>query len=287
MRSVRPHLGHRAIAPLRWVQVLLVGVLVLAAAVSTPTRVEAQFSVSELEIHLQPDGTGAVTGLIPVESTLDTLQQIRLVVVDWQRDSTGSNHFADLGTLPGTCAGKLEVFPATLQLRAHATEQVRVTYTGRGLPDPGCWAAVTFERVQSPTALPDGPSIVVSLLFATKVYVHASDAKAAGEIVSADVESVWARDETGRDSLPARQVAIRFANTGTAHLRVKSTLEVRAGSTALVAQQDGPEAFITPGGFRDIIIRVPSLAPGRYAAVVLLDFGGEEITATQLDFEVP
>lgn len=269
------------------VRVLVLGLGVCLGLAVPSQSAWAQFSVTELEVHLRPNGRGPVTGVIPVESTLDTLQQLRLVMMDWKRDSAGSNIFEPLGTLPGSCAGRLELFPATVQLRPGTTEFVRVTYTGPGLPDPGCWAAVTFERVQPPSVLPDGPSITVSLLVAAKVYVHASDAVAAGEVVSADVENVWLPNPPSRDSVQARQIALRFANTGTAHLRVKSTLEVRSQSTALLGQQEGQEAYIAPGGFRDIVIRIPDLPRGRYVAIVLLDYGAEEITAAQVDFEVP
>jgi hypothetical protein len=84
-----------------------------------------------------------------------------------------------------------------------------------------------------------------------------------------------------------RDVAVRFENTGTAHLRVKSSVEIRDETTRVVQRIEGPEAYITPRAFRDIIVRVPALPRGRYVAVVLLDHGADEITATQLELEVP
>lgn len=251
----------------------------------------AQFTIDELELHFTPDGSGSMTGVIPIHSSLDSLQQLRIVLNDWERDSTGANRFVEHGSLPSSCKGRIEVFPATVQLAPRATEFVRVTFTGRQLPDPGCWSAVSVERVRPPTELPEGPSVTLSLVIAVKVYVHATGASANGEVVSADVEDIWIRRPpvgTGApDSVPGRQVAVRFANTGTSHLRVKTTLEVRTQTTELVQRIDGPEAYITPGNFRDILIQLPALQPGRYAAIVLLDYGAEEITAAQVEFEVP
>lgn len=251
----------------------------------------AQFTVDELELHFTPNGSGALTGVIPVHSELDSLQQLRVVMADWDRDSIGGNRFVEFGSLPSSCKGKLEAFPLTVQLGARATEFIRVTYTGREMPDAGCWSAVTIERVRPPSELPQGASITVAIVVAVKVYVHATGATRSGDVVSADVENIMVLREGAaagvRDSVPARQVAVRFANTGTAHLRVKTSLEVRTETTQLVTRVDGPEAYITPGNFRDILIQLPDLPKGRYAAIVLLDYGAEEITAAQVEFEVP
>ena len=49
-----------------------------------------------------------------------------------------------------------------------------------------------------------------------------------------------------------------------------------------------PESYITPGAFRDVLVRVPTtLAAGRYVAIALLDYGGAEIKAAQVEFEIP
>lgn len=266
-------------------------VLAVAASGGWSRPLSAQFTIDELELHFAPDGSGTLTGVIPIHSSLDSLQQLRIVLNDWERDSTGANKFVELGTLPSSCRGRIEVFPATVQLAPRGTEFVRVTYTGRGLPDPGCWSAVSVERVRPPSELPQGPSVTLALVMAVKVYVHATGATASGDVISADVEDIWVRQPANAagvvDSVPARQVAVRFANSGSAHLRVKTTLEIRTQTTQLVERAEGPEAYITPGNFRDILIRLPSLRPGRYAAIVLLDYGAEEITAAQVEFEVP
>jgi hypothetical protein len=68
---------------------------------------------------------------------------------------------------------------------------------------------------------------------------------------------------------------------------VKSSVEIRDETTRVVQRIEGPEAYITPRANRDINDRVPALPRGRYVAVVLLYNGADEITATQLELEVP
>jgi hypothetical protein len=64
-------------------------------------------------------------------------------------------------------------------------------------------------------------------------------------------------------------------------------VEIRGENSQLVTTLSGPEAYMTPESFRDVLVRLPALERGRYAAVVLLDYGAAEITATQVEFEVP
>jgi hypothetical protein len=96
--------------------------------------------------------------------------------------------------------------------------------------------------------------------------------------------------EEGRpraDSTLARDVVVRFVSTGTDHIRLTSSVEIRDEQTQVVAQLGGPVAHLTPGAFRDLLVRLPTLPRGRYIAVVLVDFGADEVQAAQVDFEVP
>lgn len=249
---------------------------------------QAQFTIDNLELHFRPDGSGAMTTVIPIRSSVDSVQQVQITLQDWDRDSIGGNKFAEYGSHPKSCTGKLEVFPRTLQLGPRATEFVRVTYTGRELPDPGCWGAVMLERVRPPEPQRQGASVSINLITGVKVYVHATGARAEAEVISADVETFWRKNpDAPSDSTFVRQAAVRVANVGSAHLRIRTTMEIRDQATQLVATTRGPEAYVTPSAFRDVLIPIAGLQPGRYVAVVLLDYGATEILAAQVEFEIP
>lgn len=253
--------------------------------------VSAQFTIEQLEMHITAGGGQPTTQLIPIRSEIDSVQQVRLWLNDWMRDSLGSNLMVDYGTSPSSCGDRLSIFPLTLQLSARATEYIRVTYEPRGAADPGCWGIVLSETVRPPRPASEGrsTSVDITTVVGVKVYVHALNARADGMIVDTDVLGHWEHASRAPvpDSTFVRDAVVRFENTGTAHLRVKSSLEIRDESTRIVERVVGPEAYITPGAFRDIVIRLPALRTGRYVAVVLLDYGADEITAAQLDVEVP
>lgn len=282
-------LVHRTLRTTRPVGTLLAALVLVGGGARSAS---AQFTIDNLEVHLTARPGESLTRLIPVRSELDSVQQVRFVVKDWVRDSLGGNIMTDYASLASSCEDRLEVFPLSLQLGARATEYIRVTYAEPTAPDPGCWAIVLGETVRPPrpASASGGASVTITTLIGVKVYVHRANAVADGSIVSAAVEEFWEpvqQQDAPLDSNFVRQVAVRFANTGTAHLRVKSTVEIRGENSQLVTTLSGPEAYMTPESFRDVLVRLPALERGRYAAVVLLDYGAAEITATQVEFEVP
>ncbi|HRN52302.1 MAG TPA: hypothetical protein PK788_02340 [Gemmatimonadaceae bacterium] len=263
---------------------------VMACAVSGATSLQAQFTIENLELHI-PGGTrGSVTQLIPLRSEIDQVQQVRIWMGDWTRDSLGGNQILEYATTEHSCGGRVSVFPSNLQLGPRATEYVRVTYDAPANPDDGCWAIVLSETVRPPSQVEAerSASITISTIVGVKIYVHAANAVANAEVVSADVEEFWLPlDPPSTDSTIARQLAVRLANTGTAHLIVKSQVELRDERGNLVHRLTGDDAYVTPDAFRDILVRLPALPRGRYAAIVLLDFGADEISAAQVEFEIP
>lgn len=269
--------------------------LVLAVFLGTafaPCSVAAQVTVEELEVHLRPPATGGQqTHAIPVRNELDRVQQVRVLLGDWERDSLGRNVFLGAGTHASSCRERLKAFPMTFQLAPGAVEYVRVTYDPEPL-EKGCWSIVFFETVTPPRPASQQASSAVTIEIRTgvKVYVHAPGATILGEITEADIVRAWRPKDptsTARDSVAVWQAALRLANTGTDHVRAKTTLEVRGADGKLLHTVPAPEAYMTPGAVRDLAIELPALAAGQYLALLLVDFGGAEITAAQLEFRIP
>ena len=276
MRILRPlSVSRAAIYATLW--------LAIVAPLGAGGGLRAQFEVDALEQHVTI-GRGQLQGVVTVRSQVDTVVQVLVTVKDWVRDSTGANIFSDVGTAEGSCGDRLAVFPRSLQLPAMGTDFVRFTYTPTGSDDPGCWAILMLEPVRPRATVEARMGATIVVQTGVKVYVHPRDGRVEGEIVYADVERMPAGG--GVDSLvPA--VVVRFVNTGTDHLQAKSSVEFRDASGALLSTQAGSQIFLTPGAYRDAIVRVPALPPGRYVAVVLIDFGGPELLAAQVDFEIP
>lgn len=258
-----------------------------------PVVLPAQVTVEELEVHLRLTGAQQPLGqVIPIKNEESRVQQVRITVADWYRDSLGRNVFVEPGTVPESCGGRLSVFPTEFQIAPGATELVRVNYEP-SVGDDGCWSIVFVETVQPPPTNPQaqGSFLTIEIRTGVKVYVHAVNPVRAGVIEAADVDLFWRRVDAeagSRDTVQVREAVVRFRNTGTAHYRVKSTLELRGSDARLLQTGAGPEISMTPGSWVDIHVPIPTgLAPGDYIAIVLLDFGGAEISAAQIDFRIP
>jgi hypothetical protein len=166
----------------RWVMTL--GLLALPVG-----AVGAQVSVEVLERHIVL-GRDSLSQVIGLRNETDSVQQVRVSLKDWDRDSLGGNRFSDVGTLPSSCGPRLEVFPLTLQLGPLATEFLRVTYRTTGPSDPGCWGIVMVEPVRPPAPVTvERANAVVTVLTGVKVYVHPPRAVASGTIAFAGVET--------------------------------------------------------------------------------------------------
>lgn len=279
----------------RRLALLLVGSLLANAIVvpiAAPRTLGAQVSVDELEVHMQLAPERApITRVIPVRNEEDVAQQVRISLGDWTRDSLGYNVFTEPGSQASSCGDRVQVFPQTFQVAAGATEMVRVAYTPTPA-DTGCWSIVFIETVKPPPAQPDaqGSFLTIEIRTGVKLYVHRPGEIAFGAVQDAWMDEVW-RQVTpasgARDSVRVREATILFANSGTAHLRVRSTMEIRSLDNRVLHTIDGGVAPMTPSSTRQIRIPLPALAAGDYVAIVLLDYGGDEVTAAQLDIRIP
>lgn len=269
------------------------GALVLAlvgALLATPGGARAQVAVDELEMHFQLGRAGALTQVIPVRNEQDRVQQVRVVLNDWQRDTLGRNQFLPVGSYPGSCGDRLTVTPMTFRMEPKTEASVRVT-VAPGADLAGCWGIVLFESVEPPRPNGEQGSFVsISVRTGVKVYVHAPNETRLGELTYGDVVQAWDVKELGagkRDSSQVWQAQLRFQNTGTAHLKLKSTVELRDLNGTLLHRLAVPDAYVTPGALREIRHDLPALAKGGYVALLLVDFGGDEITAAQVEFTIP
>ncbi len=275
-------------------QAIALVLVAFAALLSGPATAAAQVAVDELELHFSLAGarSGTLTQVVPVRNEKDRVQQIRLTIGDWERDSLGRNAFYALGQLASSCKDRVKAFPTNFQLQPGAVEYVRITYEP-GTDVAGCWSIVMFESVQPPRPAGEQPGsfLTIEIRTGVKVYVHPAAPTRAGELAWADVVQAWVPKEVARgqrpDSVRAWQADVRFVNTGTDHLKLQPRVEIRDRDGKLLHTVTSLEAYLTPKAVRDLRLTLPDLPSGDYVALVMIDFGGDEITAAQVEFKVP
>lgn len=249
--------------------------LVLASCLFLKTGLlSAQLSVDELEVFLRSDDAARRTGVIRVTNDTDKTLQALVEIQDWDRDAAGGNQFHPLGTVARSCRDQLKAFPLSLRIEPKRTEPLRIAFEGPA--DASCWGIVFIQSSEPQRSSTEQSEITYIIRTGIKVYVEPVRAARLG-----DVDSV--RLVTGDT---ASTVDVYFRNAGNAHLKPRGVVEIRSANNETVANLEIKEFPIVPDGIRRLSLPMPKLAAGRYIALALIDYQGEEIAAGQLEFEI-
>ena len=271
MRSNFEHLMGRSLKA-----IALLGVMMGGA-----TGAEAQLSVDELEIYMRP-GNAPRASVIRVTNSSAQPVQALVEIQDWDRDELGTNRFHPLGSGPSSCRDRLKVFPLALRIDAGATETLRVSFDGAA--SESCWAVIFIQGNEQRQQTSAQSQITYVVRTGVKVYVEPAAAQRDGDVES--VQMVTQRVAGAADTTAVPHLMVEFKNSGTAHLKPRGAVEIRSADNVSAAKIEIAEFPIVPGSTRKLLLQLPTLKPGRYVALALLDYGGAEIAAGQFEFEV-
>lgn len=242
---------------------------------------QGQFTVAPAEIQLTP-GTNPAASFV-VENEGRTAIQATLYLNDWERNNDGENVFLPLGSTVGSCGDRVKVFPQTLRIEGGGRQSVRVSVEGTNFPSP-CWTIVFVENAPRPS---QGQSRVVYVTrIGVKVYVVPS-----GLVTDAEVTGFTLEKRHQTTSGPAvdttqDELALRLRNTGGLPARFSGRVEFRDLANAVAATATIDEFPLLPGASRRVGIPLPVLPPGKYVALAVVGFGGEDDLAAQLELEI-
>lgn len=251
----------------------------------------AQLLVDPLEVTLLTSGPGRVAGSFSLTNTSDAPVQATISRSDWDRVENGDNRFLAAGSTGNSCGKILSVSPLSVRIEPHTSRVVRLgVQTDSTLPRE-CWDIVFIEEVpqRAPTK---GNSLQYIFRTGVKVYVAPPGLARDGaienmEVVDAPAKPAGGTRNAAAGSAPARrQVAIRFHNTGGMHVVAKGHLEFRRLDNSLAREVPIDEFPTLPGSTRRVLVDIPAdLAAGDYVVLALVDFGGAELVAGQIDYQ--
>jgi P pilus assembly chaperone PapD len=255
------------------------------AALVWPTAAHAQFAVDKLELFLRPGARDARSGVLMVRNEGTERSQALVRVEDWDRAADGTNRFFAPGSQPGSCAAALRVFPATISLAPGEAQAIRVDLDSArsGSMQSECWSIVIVQA-QQPVKQPGGRTLVYTLRTGMKVYVAPTGLRTEGEVT--DVRVVAARGIRGASATPP-EAQVTFRNTGQLHVSATGRIEIRREDNSLVAVTPLPAMHALPGAETVAKVRLPACPPGRYTILAIVDYGGAELAAAQLEHDVP
>jgi P pilus assembly chaperone PapD len=250
---------------------LFVGTLLAA-----PGRVAAQVSVDQAEVFLDPSVRGPRVASFNVTNEGAAPVQVSIYLGDWERREDGEHNFPPPGTLPHSCAKYLQVFPLSLRLPPGARQAVRLAQSGADSLKSACWS-IAFVETNAPSTAA-GRQVTYVTRLGVKIYLLPPGLTKEGDVEEMAVQ----RGDSG-----GRRIAITFHATGGMPLWVHGTLEYRRADNSVAATDSIAEFPVLPNARRRIAVRARQLAPGKYLALALLDYGGSEIAAGQIPLDVP
>ena len=266
----------------RWGRLCVLTVVAVVATILRPALATAQLSVEELELRFVH---GAARGPLLAQSFRinnagDAPIQATISVADWDRSETGQNRYYRAGSQPASCAPSLSVYPMVIRLEAHSTEDVRVAVKDPSTSGLPCHA-ILFVETPPPPATTRGSALSYRLRYGVKVYVE-SDAPLAGEISGSALVSTPVQGAARADSLE-----IIYRNPGARQSLTVGEIEVRRPDDTVAARIPITEFPVLPGATRRLRVALPALGAGRYVVLAMLEFGGEEVLATQVEWNIP
>ncbi|HEV7838491.1 MAG TPA: fimbria/pilus periplasmic chaperone, partial [Gemmatimonadaceae bacterium] len=248
-----------------------------------------------LEVTLVTAGNGRVSASFSMANSTDKPVQATITRQDWDRQENGDNRFLPTGTSGNSCGAMLTASPLSIRIEPRTTRIIRLGVENAGALSKECWDIFFVEEVPQRAAV-RGNSLQYIFRTGVKVYVTPPGLKRDGAVEGMDVEDVAVRAAASSTTAAIKtvaaspttkkQISIRFHNTGGAHLLAKGRLEFRRLDNSLAMQVPIPEFPTLPGATRKVMVDVPSgLAAGDYVVLALIDFGGAEIVAGQIDFQ--
>jgi P pilus assembly chaperone PapD len=260
------------------------GALLLAVTLALPAaRAHAQLTVDALELFVTTPDSAGVVRTVRVRNDGTSRIQAEVITEDWERDELGTNRFLPLGTLAQSCRDAVTVFPGTVALDPGEAATLRVRVAGG---TPACWSVVFLAH--RTTTMNEGRQLSYTVRTGVKVYVEPERAVRDGAIEAMTLRADAPVDSSPADSLRAAAPALEvlFRNLGQAQLAVRGTLEVRRDDDSTAWREEIAPFPVLPDARRRVTLALPALPRGRYVILALLDFGGAELVAGQLEYEV-
>ncbi len=262
----------------------------LAVLLAQP--VAAQLVVDPLEVTLVASGSQRASGSFSVVNPTDSAVQATITRQDWDRLENGDNRFLTPGTTGRSCGATLSASPLVIRVEPHSTRLVRLGVEAASIAQE-CWD-IFFVEAAPQRATAKGNSLQYIFRTGVKVYVAPAGLARDGAVEDMAIENTpipqpaASATPTSTTTMPATkpQVAIRFHNTGGMHLLAKGRIEFRRLDNTLAMQVPIAEFPTLPGAIRKVMVDVPAgLTAGDYVVLSLIDFGGSELVAGQIDYQ--
>jgi hypothetical protein len=235
-------------------------------------RLWAQLAVDRDALLLSPSTTSSRFADVVVRNTSGGEIEASIGLQDWDVDAAGASRWRKRGDVRGSCGSRVSVAPASIRLGPGEQHTVRVSVNDGARFDAECWSAVVVQPTRM-AARPFSNERTVMSRATVPLYVTPAGLVADGEV---------------RDLFIARDsINVVFANLGRVRADIVGEVQVRTpDDSVLVLALPLQDATVLAGGSRTLRVAMPSLRPGRYQLLGVVDFGGTSLTAARAALEI-
>lgn len=274
---------------MRWMGGLLLGLLLMGILYGE-TRGDIGVTTLGIDVRVAPGGSA--TGSFLVINNGEEPARVRVHVEDFERTPDGGVRLLPPGTHPHSLADFLSVFPREFTLPGGRGQAQEVVFTV-SLPEDEAgphWSMLLVQEVP-PTESPNGPTdgdgmgTQARLRISFGVQIRQVDPTHA--VNDGKITDMAVRLPEPAEGRPLR-VLTEYVNTGTLFQRPRGEVRIIDARGEIVRRVEIPPFWVLPGGVRRLEVPVEgALPPGEYAALTVLDFGGDFLVAGQAQFTLP
>jgi P pilus assembly chaperone PapD len=231
-------------------------------------RSAAQLLIDPLELTIPTAGAGRTVSSISVINTSNKPVEATISRSGWDRKEDGANRFFTAGDY--SCGQVLTFSPASVRVEPQTSRIVRLTIEPAARLTRECSDIIFIEEIPQYSAV-KGNSLEFIFRTGVKVYVDPPGLRA-----DAVVEKMVVAN---------KQIAIWFHNTGSIHLVAKGRLIFRRLDNSSELEIAIEEFPTLPGAIRRVLAEIPTGLPvGDYVVLALIDFGGADLVAGQIEY---
>jgi P pilus assembly chaperone PapD len=251
----------------------------------------AQVVVDPLTVTISNAAAARTVVKVTVRNPHATSAQIVISRGDWNRTESGENQFLPYGSTSASCGALLSVYPLSLRIDPNGAENLYIAYEGSRSLTRECWNAFFLEEPPRPSRS-QGSTLQYVLRTAVKVHVVPPGATREGAIEGISIVNSPSNvpkaspRPAGRKIVvksSGRSLSISFRNLGGVHLATRGNVQFRRLDNSVAAEIPVDEFPTLPGARRNVLVEIPQLSAGRYVVLAMLDFGGAEIAAGEIE----
>jgi P pilus assembly chaperone PapD len=245
-----------------------------AAGTLFSQRSAAQLLIDPLELTIPTGGSNRTVSSISVINTSNRPVEATISRSGWDRREDGANRFFAGGE--NSCGQILSFSPLSVRVEPQSSRIVRLTVESNAPVTRECSDIIFIEEIPRHSATKVNS---LEFIFRTgvKVYVDPPGLRPDGV-----VEKMVVVDSP---AVTKRQIALWFHNTGNVHLVAKGRMVFRRLDNSSELEIPIEEFPTLPSAVRKVVLEVPVGIPvGDYLVLALIDFGGADLVAGQIDF---